>query len=134
MFRTRFDEFFWRCRQIFRGDAGHRLQRALALLGTGYDDQMLAALAMVTRPASEISGRDAANEWVGMPEYVASAQLCKLIVTFDNEEDRKQFVEQTKLKIYVANVSGRHPEGHVKTWSARWPTQPAEDPSTLKFS
>ena len=39
------------------------------LLGTGYDDAMLASLVMVTRPKSEIEDFDAAAEWVGMPEH-----------------------------------------------------------------
>lgn len=39
------------------------------LLGTGFDAQQLAVLAMVTRPASEISGPSAAAAWIGMPEF-----------------------------------------------------------------
>jgi hypothetical protein len=37
------------------------------LLGTGYDAEQLAALVMVSRPASEIKDHDAAAEWVGLP-------------------------------------------------------------------
>lgn len=40
-----------------------------SLLGTGYDDAMLANLLFVTRPANEIRDLNAAAQWVGMPEY-----------------------------------------------------------------
>lgn len=45
-----------------RGDIG-------ALLGTGYNEEQLALLLMVTRPAHEIADHDAAAEWVGMPAF-----------------------------------------------------------------
>jgi len=65
------------------------------LLGTGYDSQMLAALVMVTRPASEIKDFDAAAEWLGMPEYeaMASTGMARnaIMVHFRNDEDRMAF-------------------------------------------
>ena len=61
------------------------------LLGTGYDDAMLASLVMVTRPKSEIEDFDAAAEWVGMPEHQSEAKPLQIIVSFDSEKDREDF-------------------------------------------
>jgi hypothetical protein len=44
-------------------------QEVDGLLGTGFDEQMLAALVMVTRPEDEIADFDAAAEWTGLPEF-----------------------------------------------------------------
>ena len=68
------------------------------LLGTGYDDQMLANLLFVTRPASEIKDTNHAEEWVGMPEYERdTGEPKKLIVSFDSFDDKKQFCELINL-------------------------------------
>jgi len=61
------------------------------LLGTGYDKMMLANLLFVTRPESEIKDFDAAAEWVGMPDYEPSTLPKKIIVSFENDEDRDAF-------------------------------------------
>jgi len=63
------------------------------LLGTGYTDQMLANLLMITRPASEIADMDAAAEWVGMPEYEVGEKRINLTVNFETTDDRKDFAE-----------------------------------------
>jgi hypothetical protein len=57
------------------------------LLGTGFDDKQLAALAMITRPSSEIPDFDAAAEWLGMPEHNPGEKDIKLTVHFRNKED-----------------------------------------------
>jgi ParB-like chromosome segregation protein Spo0J len=68
------------------------------LLGTGYDDQMLANLLFVTRPASEIKDTDHAKEWVGMPEYERdTGEPKKLIISFESYDDKKQFCELINL-------------------------------------
>jgi len=61
------------------------------LLGTGYDDAMLANLVMITRPVSEIADFDAAAEWVGMPEYESEPKPLQIIVSFDSEKNREAF-------------------------------------------
>jgi hypothetical protein len=95
------------------------------LLGTGYDDGMLAALLMVTRPASEIRTLDEAAEWVGMPEYEAGGTPIRLVITFKNEEDRARFVRETHLTI--DKVVG------VQSWSTRWPFTVREDAASVRF-
>ena len=69
------------------------------LLGTGYDEQMLVALAMVTRPASELNDFDAAAEWLGMPSYETSNNPLKLIVSFETPEDRVSFFNELGIEL-----------------------------------
>ena len=73
------------------------------LLGTGFDSKMLAALVMVTRPASEIKDMDEAAEWVGMPEYEAMSSTGMVrnavVVHFRNNEDRLAFGELIKQSV-----------------------------------
>lgn len=96
----------------------------LGLLGTGYDEKMLAALAMVTRPASELRDMNEAAEWVGMPEYDEGGIPIRLVVTFPSEVERKRFLDEKKLKV-VKQVGS--------TWSARWPTVENEDLASVRF-
>jgi hypothetical protein len=87
-----------------------------SLLGTGFTEQNLAALLMVTRPASEIGSMDAAAEWVGMPEYDGTGEdRFRLIVSFKNEEDRKNFVEERKIEIV---------KRESRSWITWWPFIP----------
>ena len=94
------------------------------LLGTGFDDKMLAALVMVTRPESEIKDFDAAAEWVGMPEYGTDEETYKLVLSFKSEAERDALCE--KLELVIAKKYGL-------TWSARWPPQKREELSSVRF-
>ena len=58
------------------------------LLGTGYDEMMLANLAMVTRPAKEIANINEAAEWLGMPDYEPTEVHYKISINFRSAEDR----------------------------------------------
>lgn len=98
---------------------------ASGLLGTGYDEKMLMALLMVTRPATEIGSFDDAAQWVGMPDYENGSEALTLIVTFENEQDRLAFIEQTP--------SLRVTSHKLKTWSARWPFRENTDSSSVAF-
>lgn len=101
-----------------------RDEHETGLLGTGYDDQKLSALLMVSRPASEIRTIDEAAEWVGMPEYDQGGVPIRLVVSFESEEKRREFVERARLKII--KVAGT-------TQSARWPTVENEDVHAFRF-
>lgn len=94
------------------------------LLGTGFDEQMLANLVMVTRPASEIADFDAAAEWVGMPEFEGTTAAPRLIIQFDSEEDRERCVEHLGVK---PTFRGRG----QRPWSAWWPPRERDDPSSV---
>lgn len=82
------------------------------LVGTGFDPQQLAALVLTTRPASEISSKDHAAEWVGMPEYEEGEIPLRLVISFTNNADRKRFCKEHGLRIDKAET---------QTWSTRWP-------------
>lgn len=95
------------------------------LLGTGYDEMMLANLVMVTRPASEIADFDAAAEWVGLPEYEDGEQSkFKLIITFREADDRELFANTFKLQI---------DKKQERVWTTRWPFTEREDLASLRF-
>jgi hypothetical protein len=94
------------------------------LLGTGYDEMMLANLVMVTRHGKEIANINEAAEWVGMPDYQAKEDPIKIAIQFRSEEDREQFATLTKMKM------GK--EGGT-TWSCWWPPRENEDISSVKY-
>jgi hypothetical protein len=93
------------------------------LLGTGYDDMMLANLVMVTRPAHEIGTVDQAAEWVGMPEHDSGHLPFQLIVSFRTDEDRLKFAE-------LIGVSWTPGKIRPSLW---WPPKPTEDLSSVQF-
>lgn len=64
------------------------------LAGTGFNEQQLATLAMITRPASEIADIDEAAEWVGLPEYVPEDRPSyQVLVSFASLEARDEFAK-----------------------------------------
>lgn len=97
------------------------------LLGTGYDDQRLAALAFVTRPQSEIEDFDAAAEWAGadMPEFGGMAKTIKIVVLFRSQEDREAFY-------HMVDTEGLQPFTD-QTRSLWWPPKEREDLASVKF-
>ena len=99
------------------------------LLGTGYDEMMLANLVMVTRPATEIGDLDAAAQWVGMPEYDERGdEKIQLLVNFATEDDRTEFYHL--LGLTSDAVQSR---GAVK--SIWWPKpQGRSDLTSLRFT
>ena len=95
------------------------------LLGTGYDDAMLANLMFVTR--GEMADQNEAQAWAdaGMPGDLNGACPFKIIVSFLNANDREQFVALASLHIM---------KRESVVWSARWPHREAEDHSSLRFT
>ena len=96
------------------------------LLGTGYDEMMMAALAMVTRPKSEIETIDAAAEWAGMPDYEPRGVRITLQMNFEDESARDEFVRKHDI------TCQKKREG-APTWSAWWPEKEREDPGSIKY-
>lgn len=94
------------------------------LLGTGYDGNMLAALAMVSRPKSEINDIDEAKEWTGMPEFEPQFIPWKLSLCFETEEERKEMID--KLGVIINNGNG-------KTASGWYPPRPIDDVKSVRF-
>lgn len=97
----------------------------VGLLGTGYDEAMLANLVMVTRDANEIQSLNEAAEWVGMPEYKPPEKRIQMILNFETEEDRNKLIEQLHLRARVTRGGGR-----PVAW---WPPKPDEDLRNVAF-
>lgn len=97
------------------------------LSGTGFDARSLAALLMVTRPAHEISTENEASHWVGLPEYDrdSNAIPCKLVVSFESEEQREAFMEHAGFQKQLHK--------RLTTWSVWWPERERADPGALNF-
>lgn len=95
------------------------------LLGTGFDEKMLAALVMNTRMSHEIANMDEAAEWVGMPEYDPGDPQIRLIITFKTAEDQQRFAQQHP-DITIDKASGR-------IWTTRWPFTEREDVAGIRF-
>lgn len=96
----------------------------VGLLGTGFNEEQLTALAMVTRPQSELADANEAAEWLGMPEYGEPVEVYKLIVSFATQEDRKRFCEEIKLRV---------DKEQVRAWSTWWPWKDRIDLASTKF-
>lgn len=94
------------------------------LLGTGYDEEMLANLIFVTRPASEVAGMDEAAEWAGLPDYDAPEPPLRLVVYFHTEDDRAKVLDLLDVDSPIKQGAG------LTTW---WPEEAREDPSSLRF-
>lgn len=94
------------------------------LVGTGYDEMMLANLVFVTRPQSEIAGVNEAAEWVGMPEYEPAPIYPKIVMSFLTLEDKIKFINELGLRII---------EPSKPTHSVWWPEKKNDDPSSVKF-
>lgn len=96
------------------------------LLGTGYDEMMLANLALVTRSKAEIADFNEAAEWVGMPEYAQDDERCKLIITFASPSDRDDFAAA------AAPIGLRIDKHESGTWTTRYPWTERDDTSHVK--
>lgn len=94
-------------------------QEEEGLLGTGYDEIMLANLVKVTRFEEEIPTSAAAAEWLGlgMPEYTPGEDPLKITVSFRDEKDRQRFLDEFGLREEIGFTRG----AGAKTFSGWWP-------------
>lgn len=100
------------------------------LIGTGFDEQMLANMVYVTRHSGEIQDQNAAAEWVGLPAYdtedaESNAATLVLEISFKSADDRVAFVEQTGIQI-------KDKRG-ARKWSTCWPFEEKHDLRSVKF-
>jgi ParB-like chromosome segregation protein Spo0J len=95
------------------------------LLGTGYDEMMLANLVLITRAEEEIEDIDAAAAWVGMPEYEPGEGFKQIIIRFRNEADRDKFMEKFKKEFSFTR--------HSNAYSAWWPPKERQDFKAVRF-
>ena len=97
---------------------------APGLLGTGFDEMMLANLAMVTRADSEIADFDAAAEWVGLPSFKGTPESYRIVIQSRTEQARAGLVE--KLGLVITHTEGR-------TVSAWWPAEERRSPMADEY-
>jgi hypothetical protein len=86
------------------------LDDTAGLIGSGFDENQLATLAMITRPAHEIKDKDEAAEWLGMPDLEIEKPSIRLIVHFDNETDREEFAKLIGYKFTENTKSIWYPQ------------------------
>lgn len=86
---------------------------------------MLANLIMVTRPEDEIADRNAAREYVGMPEYDDEQAHYKLVINFEDEDVRQEFIKQ---------IEAKHVTKRNTAWTMWWPDRPRDDSSSVIFT
>lgn len=65
------------------------------------------------------------DEWVGMPEFNIIEQPFKLIISFDSENDMKNFTEQSQIKNFKSK--------NKKTWSTCFPWKENSDLSSVEY-
>lgn len=70
------------------------------LLGTGFDEMMLANLVLITRPKSEIEDFDRAAEWIGLPDFKAGEEPYRIVISMETEELRDEFMKKLGVKTY----------------------------------
>jgi len=101
------------------------LDEELDLTGTGFNEDQLSALIYTTRNADEIQTIDEANEWVGIADYENKPNSIKVMVHFDTEEDRDNFMQ------LLDNPHVNYKMG--QTWKIWYPERGNEDPSSIRF-
>lgn len=94
---------------------------AVGLIGSGFDDMMLANLVMISRTSKEISNINEAAEWVGMPDYEPREEQFSISVHFLSEDDKELFF----------NVIGQ--KYTDKTKSIYFPYKERNDMASLKY-
>lgn len=96
----------------------------LSLVGTGFDDAMLANLVYITRPESEVRDRSAARE-SGMPAFQpGDEKKIQLILTFRNTAERDSLIK--RLGVFVSKKVG-------EVSCALYPPSKKRDLSSVRF-
>lgn len=101
------------------------MQTSEGLGGSGFTGEQLAALTLVTRDATEISDKNAAAEWIGMPAFEPIEDAPRLMISFENEEDRETLMELIGNSIIIKRVG--------KVWTIKWPEKARDDLSSVRF-
>lgn len=96
------------------------------LLSTGYDETQLAALALTTRPRSELRDLSEAGEWLGLPGFEAEPATPQISVKFDSPEDRDRFWKEV--------LGGQRMSKKVgEVWTCYWPERGLNDLASVRF-
>lgn len=105
-----------------------QIKNAGTLLGTGYDELMLANLVFITRTNSEIKDFSAAAEWIGMPDYDQGENIIQMKINFLTEKDRDAFLKKTGVSI--KSIQKFSDGKRLAFW---WPLKKKDDLSSVKF-
>jgi len=65
------------------------------------------------------------DEWVGMPEFEAEQNPYKIIINFENEDDRNDFLKIFKIPYFIKKES--------KAWTTWFPFRERDDLKSLKY-
>ena len=95
------------------------------LMGTGFDEDQLSALIYTTRPAKEIESYYESDEWIGIADYDPRLKEIKIIVTFENYDDRQEFLDYLK----DPPITYRNKD----TWKMWYPPREQEDTKSIFF-
>ena len=93
------------------------------ILGTGYNEDQLSALAYTSTTKNEIGTKQGADDWVGITEHEQRPELFSIVVRFDTEADREMFVEDKGI------LNFHNQRGNV--WSTYYPFREKDDVSNL---
>tara|TARA_Y100000401_G_scaffold39170_1_gene29703 strand:+ start:764 stop:1360 length:597 start_codon:yes stop_codon:yes gene_type:complete len=72
----------------------------------------------------KVNKGDENSEWVGMPEFESKEDTLKIIVHFDNENDRQEFAQKHNLD-FTTKLN--------KTWTTTYPFKERQDLKSLKY-
>lgn len=96
------------------------------LLANDWDEEELFAsgLDIPKFDPKVLEGKQMLDEIDGLPEFEIKDKTIKLIINFDTEDERKQFISNKKIKV------GK--QGGL-AWSTWWPYRDNDDLSSLKY-
>jgi hypothetical protein len=97
------------------------------ILTEGWDNSLLEEWGMDTLDFGNVDMLDDVNyetEWVGMPEFTPKDEQYKLIITFEHETDRDEFVNEKQVEV------GRKTN---KTWMTNYPFKERMDLTSLRY-
>jgi hypothetical protein len=91
-----------------------------------YFESELAGLVAKDNALSQVNDLED-TEWVGMPEFEKAEKIPKLVISFENEDDRLDFMEKTKsIGLEVRTTFGL-------TWSTWYPWKERETNKDKKY-
>lgn len=93
------------------------------ILGTGFNEDQLSALAFTATTKNELGNKQDADQWVGIFEHEQRPEIFSIVVKFENEQDRLDFVEQKGIENF------HNQRGNV--WSTYYPFRDKDDVSNL---
>ena len=96
------------------------------LAGTGYNDEMLANLVMITRHDDEIADINQAAEWVGLPDWQPKDKFWRLVISFNTEEVRQEFLNMIGVKKTFRKARTRMAAMH-------WPEIEPQDVISVRY-